>query len=611
MTDSNSITFNYKDFLRNLTHQPGVYRMYDESGDVIYVGKAKDLKKRVSSYFREKVDAVKTQVLVKQIVSMDVTVTDTEADALILENSFIKKYRPRYNVLLRDDKSYPYIILTSHEHPRLGFHRGARREKGDYFGPFPNGSAVRESLNLMQKLFPIRQCQDSYYRARTRPCLQYQLKRCLAPCVSKCTDDEYNDQVQLAKHFLNGKNQQVIDELVKKMEQASEALEFEKAARFRDQIAALRKTQERNSVTGAQQELDVIGMARGNGMTTIQMMFIRDNHLQGSRSYFPKVPADTSDEEVLRAFLLQFYLSDNAGRKTPREIILPDSVEPDEVLAQVMGQALNRSVKMQNNVRGERKQYQQLAAKNAVNALESRLNQQSTMNRRTSALQQVLDFGVPIQRMECFDISHTMGQQTVASCVVFDQNGPKKSDYRRYNITGITPGDDYAAMAKALAKRYDKAREQGNIPDILFIDGGKGQLSQAEKYFEDWGSDAPMLIGVAKGESRKPGLETLIMAGSHETIALNKDASALHLIQHIRDESHRFAITGHRQKRAKVQKTSTLEQIEGIGAKRRQTLLKNLGGLQEVKNASISKLSSVPGISQAMAEKIYYSFRDE
>ena len=260
---------------------------------------------------------------------------------------------------MRDDKSYPYIILTSHEHPRLGFHRGARREKGDYFGPFPNGSAVRESLNLMQKLFPIRQCQDSYYRARTRPCLQYQLKRCLAPCVNKCTDDEYNEQVQLAKHFLNGKNQQVIDELVTKMEQASEALEFEKAARFRDQIASLRKTQERNSVTGAQQELDVIGMARGNGMTTIQMMFIRDNHLQGSRSYFPKVPADTSDEEVLRAFLLQFYLSDNAGRKTPREIILPDTVEPDEVLAQVMGQALNRSVKMQNNVRGERKQYQQ------------------------------------------------------------------------------------------------------------------------------------------------------------------------------------------------------------------------------------------------------------
>ncbi|AAV81494.1 excinuclease ABC subunit UvrC [Idiomarina loihiensis] len=612
MTEGNQQKqFDSDSFLRHLTHQPGVYRMYDESGDVIYVGKAKDLRKRVSSYFREKVDRMKTQVLVKQIASMDVTVTNTEAEALILENSFIKKYRPRYNVLLRDDKSYPYIILTSHQHPKLGFHRGARRAKGDYFGPFPNGSAVRESLNLLQKLFPIRQCDDSYYRARTRPCLQYQLKRCLAPCVNVCTDDEYNEQVALAKQFLQGKNQQVIDELMNKMEQASTDLDFERAARFRDQIAALRKTQERNSVTGSQQELDVIGLARGNGMTTVQMLFIRDNHLQGSRSYFPKVPTDTPDDEVLRAFLLQFYLSDTAGRKIPREVVLPVDVQPDNVLAEVMSDALSQPVKLQSSVRGDKRQYQSLAQKNAVNALESRLNQQSTMNRRTQALQQVLEFGVPIQRMECFDISHTMGQQTVASCVVFDQNGPKKSDYRRYNITGITPGDDYAAMSKALAKRYDNAKEQGNIPDILFIDGGKGQLAQAENYFNDWGKEAPVLIGVAKGESRKPGLETLIMAGSHETIPLSKDASALHLIQHIRDESHRFAITGHRQKRAKVKKTSTLEQIDGVGAKRRQAILKNLGGLQEVKNASIDKLASVPGISRSLAEKIYYSFRDE
>lgn len=604
-------TFDAENFLRHLTHQPGVYRMYDEAGDVIYVGKAKDLKKRVSSYFREKVDRVKTQVLVKQIADMDVTVTNTEAEALILENTFIKKYRPRYNVLLRDDKSYPYIILTDHQHPRLGFHRGARRTKGEYFGPFPNGAAVRESLRLMQKIFPVRQCEDSYYRARSRPCLQYQLQRCLAPCVNVCTDEEYAEQVGFAKQFLLGKNQQVIDELVAKMENASAALDFEKAARYRDQIAMLRRTQERNSVTGAQQELDVIGLARGNGVTTVQMLFVRDNHLQGSRSYFPKVPADTPDEEVLRAFLLQFYLSDTAGRKVPAEIVLPLDVPRDDVLAEVMGQALNRKIRLLQNVRGERKQYQQLAHKNAVNALESKLNQQSTMNRRTSALQQVLELGVPIQRMECFDISHTMGQQTVASCVVFDQNGPKKSDYRRYNIDGITPGDDYAAMAKALAKRYDNAKEAGNIPDILFIDGGKGQLAQAEKYFADWGDDAPMLIGVAKGESRKPGLETLIMAGSHETIPLNKDASALHLIQHIRDESHRFAITGHRQKRGKVKRTSSLEQIEGIGAKRRQKILQNLGGLHEVKNASIEQLANVPGISRALAEKIYYSFRDE
>lgn len=585
--------------------------MYDEAGDVIYVGKAKDLKKRVSSYFRDKVDRVKTQVLVKQICDMDVTVTNTEAEALILENTFIKKYRPRYNVLLRDDKSYPYIIMTDHQHPRLGFHRGARRTKGEYFGPFPNGAAVRESLRLMQKIFPVRQCEDSYYRARSRPCLQYQLQRCLAPCVNVCTDEEYNEQVRFAKRFLQGKNQQVIDELVAKMEAASDALNFEKAARYRDQIAMLRRTQERNSVTGAQQELDVIGLARGNGLVTVQMLFIRDNHLQGSRSYFPKVPADTSDEEVLRAFLLQFYLSGTAGRKVPAEIVLPKDMPRDDVLAEVMGQALNKKVRLLQNVRGERKQYQQLALKNAVNALESKLNQQGTMNRRTHALQQVLELGIPIQRMECFDISHTMGQQTVASCVVFDQNGPKKSDYRRYNIDGITPGDDYAAMSKALAKRYDNAKDAGNIPDILFIDGGKGQLAQAEKYFADWGNDAPMLIGVAKGESRKPGLETLIMAGSHETIPLNKDASALHLIQHIRDESHRFAITGHRQKRGKVKRTSTLEQIEGIGAKRRQKILQNLGGLHEVKNASIEQIANVPGISRALAEKIYYSFRDE
>ena len=601
--------FDAENFLRHLTHQPGVYRMYDESGDVIYVGKAKDWRKRVSSYFREKVDRVKTQVLVKQITDMDVTVTNTEAEALILENTYIKKYRPRYNVLLRDDKSYPYIIMTDHTHPRLGFHRGARRQKGEYFGPFPNGAAVRESLRLMQKLFPIRQCEDAYYRARSRPCLQYQLKRCLAPCVNVCTDEEYDEQVQLARQFLNGKNQQVIDQLVTRMENASESLDFERAARYRDQIAMLRRAQERNSVTGAQEELDVIGFARGNGVTTVQMLFIRDNHLQGSRSYFPKVPADTSDEEVLQAFLLQFYLNQSSGRKTPAEIVLPDEIKHDPVLGEVLGEAVGRKVRLLHNVRGERKQYQQLAKKNAVNALEGKLNQQSTMNRRTSALQQVLELGIPIQRMECFDISHTMGQQTVASCVVFDQNGPKKSDYRRYNITGITPGDDYAAMAKALAKRYDNAKENGNIPDILFIDGGKGQLAQAENYFADWGKDAPMLIGVAKGESRKPGLETLIMAGSHETIPLNKDASALHLIQHIRDESHRFAIPGHRQKRNKVKRTSSLEEIEGIGAKRRQKILKNLGGLQEVKNASIDQLANVPGISRALAEKIYYSFR--
>lgn len=598
--------------------------MYDESGDIIYVGKAKDLRKRVGSYFRAQVDSPKTQTLVKQIAHIDVTVTNTEAEALILENNFIKKYRPRYNVLLRDDKSYPYILVSDHQHPRLAFHRGTRREKGRYFGPFPNGVAVRNSLRLLQKLFPVRQCDDSYYRARSRPCLQYQLKRCLAPCVEGyCSDEEYNEQVELATSFLQGKNQQVIDRLVIKMEDASGDLEFERAAGYRDQIGALRQIQERNAVTGNQQELDVIGYARQGGIAAVHLLFVRDGAVQGSRSYFPKVPHNTEDSEVLLAFLLQFYLNDQVERRLPREIILPEQnaanvLDPEQELA-ALEQALAQKIRMTHNVRGERRQYQVLAQKNALNALESKSHQASTMMMRTQALEQVLDFGRPITRMECFDISHTMGQETVASCVVFDQQGPKKSDYRRYNIKGITPGDDYAAMAQALQRRFDPVKnakiDAAPMPDILFIDGGKGQLSQAENYFSDWsnsvGKAAPLLIGVAKGESRKPGLETLILAGSHATIPLSADAPALHLVQHIRDESHRFAITGHRQRRAKVRRTSRLEDIPGIGAKRRQRLLQNLGGLQQVKQASIDQLAAVPGVSRDLAETIYHAFRDE
>lgn len=612
--------FDSKDFLKNLTHQPGVYRMFDESGEVIYVGKAKDLRKRVGSYFREKVDRPKTQTLVAQIHSMDVTVTNSEAEALILENNFIKKYRPRYNVLLRDDKSYPFIFVSGHQHPRLAFHRGTRREKGDYFGPFPNGSAVRESLRLMQKLFPVRQCEDSYYRARSRPCLQYQLQRCLAPCVEGYTTDaEYSEQVQLAKAFLQGRNQQVIDQLVVRMEEASIDLQFEKAARYRDQISALRKIQERNAVTGNQQELDIIGYVRRGGIAAVHLLFIREGAVQGSRSYFPRVPADTDDSEILLSFMLQFYLNTSLGRRLPREIILPEAnatqlLDPEQDL-ELLEAALVQKVRITNKVRGERKQYQVLAQKNALNALESKMNQASTALMRTQCLEAVLDLGISIQRMECFDISHTMGQETVASCVVFDQQGPKKSDYRRFNIKGITPGDDYAAMEQALAKRYDPVKDDTSdtavLPDILFIDGGKGQLSMAEQYFADWGSRAPLLIGVAKGESRKPGLETLIIAGSHQTIPLKGDDPALHLVQHIRDESHRFAITGHRQRRAKVRRTSRLEDIPGIGAKRRQKILQNLGGLHEVKQASIEQLAAVPGISRDMAETIYHAFRDE
>lgn len=602
--------FDPQEFIRHLTHQPGVYRMYDGQGEVIYVGKAKDLKKRVSSYFRKNLDSVKTQALVSHIAKIDVTVTNSEVEALILENSFIKTYLPRYNVLLRDDKSYPYILITDHQHPRIAYHRGARREKGEYFGPFPNGSAVRESLRLLQKLFPVRQCDDSYYKARSRPCLQHQLKRCLAPCVGIADETEYDEQVRLAKLFLKGKNSDVITRLVAKMEQASQDLSFEKAAMFRDQITSLRRVQEQNAVSGAQHELDAIGFHRESGFTCIHLLTVRQNAIQGSRSYFPKVPQHSTNEEILESFLLQYYLNQNHGQRIPAEIIIPALTIDSKALTEQLRAAIDVRCRILQPKRGERLQYLTLASKNAMNAVQSKLGLQSTMHSRLQSLSKVLAPEQAIERMECFDISHTMGEQTVASCVVFDSNGPRKADYRRYNISGITPGDDYAAMAQALEKRYKNAIEKENVPDVLFIDGGKGQLTQAETYFQNW-PQPPILLGVAKGESRRPGLETLIFGYSRKTIHLPADDPGLHLIQYIRDEAHRFAITGHRQRRAKVKKTSTLEEIPAVGAKRRQNLLKYLGGLQQVKGASIEQLANVPGISRSLAETIYYALRDE
>ncbi|TRW49707.1 excinuclease ABC subunit UvrC [Aliidiomarina halalkaliphila] len=607
---SDATAFNAPDFLQNLTHQPGVYRMYDDAGEVIYVGKAKDLRKRLGSYFRQQVDSVKTQALVKQIANIEVTVTNSEAEALILENSFIKKYRPRYNVLLRDDKSYPYIFISDHQHPRIAFHRGVRREKGEYFGPFPNGTAVRESLRLLQKLFPVRQCDDSYYRARSRPCLQHQMKRCLAPCVNLPSDEEYLEQVRLAKLFLRGKNNEVVARLVESMEQASHDLAFERAAQLRDQIGALRAVQERNAVSGSHHEMDVIGLYRESGFTCIHMLSIRQNAVQGSRNYFPKVPQHTQDSEILESFLLQYYLNRQHGQRSPAEIVVPDSLEHLKRFNEQLRSVSESNVRVLQPKRGERFQYRALATKNAMNAVQSKLGTQSTMQSRLQALNRLLERNEAVLRIECFDISHTMGDQTVASCVVFNQEGPNKSEYRRFNIEGITGGDDYAAMAQALSRRYKHAIERDNVPDVLLIDGGKGQLTQAETYFQDW-PHPPILLGVAKGESRKPGLETLIFGFSRRTVQLPADDAGLHLIQHIRDEAHRFAITGHRQRRAKVKKTSTLEEIPAVGAKRRQNLLKYLGGLQQVKSASIEQLANVPGISRSLAETIYYALRDE
>ncbi|MGB5143493.1 MAG: excinuclease ABC subunit UvrC [Shewanella indica] len=604
--------FNPKLFLKNLTSAPGVYRMYDSGGSVIYVGKAKDLKKRLASYFRKNLPNVKTQALVSHIANIDVTLTHSETEALILENDYIKQYLPKYNVLLRDDKSYPFILLSQHRHPKLAYHRGPQREKGLYFGPYPNGGAVRESLHLMQKLFPIRQCDDLYYKSRSRPCLQYQLKRCSAPCVGKVSDEEYQEQVKLATLFLKGKDQQVLSALVKKMELAAESMAYEQAARYRDQIMALRRVAEQQEVSSSHGDLDVIGVHYASGVACFHLLFIREGKIFGSRSYYPSVPAQTEMAEVLRAFMLQFYLNVDIQRTIPREILLSDSYEELQELEQVLMEALNKKVAIRTRVRGDRAGYLRLAKTNATNAVNTKLAHRNTVEQRFLLLEEALEQSTPIKRMECFDISHTMGESTVASCVVFNREGPDKSEYRRYNIKDITPGDDYAAMKQALTRRFDKVSAQGKIPDIVFIDGGLGQLRMAQEVVNEKfvGIEAvPTLIGVAKGESRKPGLETLIFGDTEESFSLPDDSPALHLIQHIRDESHRFAITGHRNKRQKTRNTSSLESIPGIGPKRRKALLQYLGGLQQVKGASVAELAKVPGISPEMAQTIHDALR--
>lgn len=608
-----SDVFNSKAFLSTVTSQPGVYRMYDATGTVIYVGKAKDLKKRLTSYFRAQVGSRKTEVLVSNIQNIDVTVTHTETEALLLEHNYIKLYQPRYNVLLRDDKSYPYIFLSSDSHPRLAMHRGAKHAKGEYFGPFPNGYAVRETLALLQKVFPIRQCENSVYRNRSRPCLQYQIGRCLGPCVSGLvSEEEYAQQTDYVRLFLAGKDDQVINQLVKRMEKASEELRFEEAGILRDQIQAVRRVTERQFVSNQGEDLDVMGVAFDAGMACLHVLFIRQGKVLGSRSYFPKVPADTELTEVVQTFVGQFYLQGSEARTLPAEILLDFNLPERELLAESLSVLAGRKVNIQSKPRGDRARYLKLARTNAATALITKLSQHSTIQQRLAALATFLELDT-IHRMECFDISHTMGEQTIASCVVFNRDGPLRSDYRRYNIEGITPGDDYAAMNQVLRRRYGKALEEDKIPDVIIIDGGKGQLAQAKQVFAElnvpWDKDRPILLGVAKGSDRKAGLETLFFEAEGEGVSLPPDSPALHVIQHIRDDSHNHAISGHRKKRAKVKNTSALESIEGVGPKRRQQLLKYMGGLQPLMNASVDEIAKVPGISTALAEKIYYSLK--
>ncbi|MFZ7236417.1 excinuclease ABC subunit UvrC [Avibacterium gallinarum] len=610
------MTFDAKKFLANVTHDPGVYRMYDDKDQVIYVGKAKDLKKRLSSYFRANLSSKKTEALVASIHRIETTITSSETEALLLEHNYIKTYQPRYNVLLRDDKSYPYILLTKERHPRITAYRGSKKIQGEYFGPYPNAGAVRETLSLLQKLFPVRQCENSVYRNRSRPCLQYQIGRCSAPCVpGYISDEDYNQQVNFARLFLQGKDQQVLDHLVAKMEQASQALNFEEAARIRDQIQAVRAVIEKQFVSNDRlDDIDIIAIAYQLGIACVQVLFIRQGKILGNRSYFPKVPANTDLSELTATFVGQFYLQAHQGRTVPNTIIVDHKLAEKAQLETLLAEQAGRKVQIQDSAKGDKSKYLQLAQMNAKAALVTQLKQSALIHERYQALQALLGIE-KIQRMECFDISHTMGEQTIASCVVFNQDGPLKSDYRRFNITGITGGDDYAAMEQALLKRYDKDLEAEKIPDVIFIDGGKGQLNRALQVFDQlnvkWDKKRPHLIGVAKGVDRRAGLETLIISKQDREINLPPDSLALHLIQHIRDESHNHAISGHRKKRQKAFTQSGLETIEDVGAKRRQALLKYLGGMQGVKKATLDEIASVPGISKALAEKIFEAMKGE
>lgn len=607
MTDATP-AFDAASFLKTLTQRPGVYRMLDESGEVIYVGKAKNLKKRVSSYFHNGQAEPKQKALVARIRAIDVTVTHTESEALLLESQLIKRYRPRYNILLRDDKSYPFIhVSTQQAFPRVSFHRGARSKLGRYFGPYPDTNAVRASLRLLPKIFPVRQCRDSFFENRSRPCLEYQIGRCTAPCVGLIDEAGYAEAVRDTVMFLEGDGKHLIDTLAQRMEQAAEALQFEKAARYRDQIATLRALLEKQAVHGEHGDVDIIACAIQGHLACIQMVFIREGQQVGDQTFFPDMREAHAPEQILGAFIGQYYLE----KIIPKEIIVSHAVEDADLLEDVLTKQSGHIVKICPNVRSERAKRLQLAQTNAESALAAKLASRSDLNARFEDLAEALDCIEPPKRLECFDISHTQGEHTVASCVVFDRQGPVKSAYRRFNIEGIQPGDDYAALAQAVTRRYQRIKDgEVEAPDILFIDGGKGQVGAVRDALAKIGMGHIRIIGVAKGPDRKPGQEVLIPADSGRPLMLPSHSAALLLIQHIRDEAHRFAITGHRQRRAKARRGSSLDDIAGLGPKRRQQLLRQFGGLREISRAGVDALSQVEGISRQLAQRIYDTFHD-
>ncbi|MBB1487647.1 excinuclease ABC subunit UvrC [Oceanospirillum sediminis] len=604
--------FDAKAFLKTLSVHPGVYRMYDQDEQLLYVGKAKNLKNRVSSYFRTSGLSLKTQALVSQIARIEFTVTSSETEALLLEQTQIKEHRPPFNILMRDDKSYPYIFISRSDYPQIEFSRGRKKRSGRYFGPYPNSTAVKETLNMIHKVFRLRQCDDNFFNNRSRPCLQHQIERCSAPCVDLISDEDYQQDVRKAELFLQGRSDELLEQLQVQMDAAAVALEFELAAHLRDQLIQLRKIQEQQYVYGEQGDADVFALVSRPGGFAVSVLFVRAGRVLGSRHYFPSDVLSDNDAERLQAFLNHYYLaSDN--REIPAEIICNHAVSDGDMLIAAIGELYKgKSPSLSSNVRSHRARWVQLAITNAEQALVSHLSRKGTLEGRFRALKEALGLDFSPDRLECFDISHSSGEATVASCVVLGKDGPIKSEYRKFNIEGITPGDDYAAMKQALTRRYKRLQSgDGKKPDILVLDGGKGQLSQAREVFTELGVTDVVLLAVSKGSTRKQGFETLYLENNDQEFDLEADSKALHLIEQVRDEAHRFAVASHRQRRDNTRRTSRFESIPGVGPKRRQALLRHFGGQREVLNASIQELAKVSGISKSLAEQIYYHLHPE
>ncbi len=593
-----------------LSQSAGVYLFLNAEQKVLYVGKARHLKKRISSYFRQQ-QSRRIALMMRQVASIETTLTETENQALLLESNLIKQLKPRYNVLLRDDKSYPYIVLSDHpRYPRLTFYRGPRVKNYRYFGPFPSLMAVRASLNLLQKLFRIRSCKDSFFRNRTRPCLQYQIKRCTAPCVGLISAEHYKSDVAHAVLFLQGKNQTVIDTMAHEMEIAANEFDYESAARLRDQISALREIQQKQVISTGQGDLDIIGLAHQAAHYALYVMNVRHGSLLGAKAYFPEVPLNSSEAEVLAAFMAQFYLQTEMMPSIPPQIVIPKKIQDQSWLMATLAERAQHKLKLLDKPSGKNKEWLALATENAQQALVAHLSDKLSFYKQLEHLQRALQLDNLPQRLECFDVSHTQGEATVAACVVFDPKGPRKMDYRRFNIEGITPGDDYAALRQALMRRYKSLKlEEENLPDLLIVDGGKGQLKQAEQVLEELQISGIFLLGVAKGPARKSGLETLFVATYRKPITPSLDPLALQAVLTMRDEAHRFAISGHRGRRAKKRRTSSLEDIAGVGVKRRRELLRQFGGLQALKSASAEDIAKVPGISLNLAKQIYLALK--